>query len=267
MAQSADQSPNQPSGDGEKIDATQGNGASEKASADYLKNLPIVVSPRLDAGEDDDIFDEEPVEHVEAAAPKVEAPPSTRFLMLAATVAFAAAFGSFVGSVSGTGLAHFVYAPQPSAAVPTAAAENTSDALRSVKQQLAELSTIKASLDNAARNSTSQFAKIADRLDRIDQHAAVAPETTGSISAARADASSAQPSAAALAKSSDRVLPNWIVQDVRSGRALVESSGGGMFDVAAGSVLPGLGRVGGIKRQDGQWLVLTEGGTITSTGH
>jgi hypothetical protein len=51
---------------------------------------------------------------------------------------------------------------------------------------------------------------------------------------------------------------------VQDGRALVESRYGGVFDVGAGSILPGLGRVDTIKRQDGHWVVLTARGTIMS---
>jgi hypothetical protein len=58
-------------------------------------------------------------------------------------------------------------------------------------------------------------------------------------------------------------LQNWVVQDVRRGRALVENSSGGVFAVAVGSVLPGLGVVESIKRQDGQWVVVTARGVIT----
>jgi hypothetical protein len=61
-----------------------------------------------------------------------------------------------------------------------------------------------------------------------------------------------------------RVLEDWIVQDVRGGRALVESRYGAIFAVTEGTVLPGLGRVETVKRQDGQWLVVTARGTITS---
>jgi hypothetical protein len=67
-------------------------------------------------------------------------------------------------------------------------------------------------------------------------------------------------------KTTDRILQDWAVREVQNGRALVESRFGGIFDVGAGSVLPGVGRVDSIKRQDGQWLVLTARGTITS-GH
>jgi len=51
---------------------------------------------------------------------------------------------------------------------------------------------------------------------------------------------------------------------VQNGRALVESRYGGIFDVGAGSVLPGVGRVETVKRQGGQWIVITERGLITS---
>lgn len=256
MAQSVDNSP----GDNEKA---KPEAAETQGSNPLDKNLPMVVAPKLGAGEDE-AFDEtpgEPESEVRAAAATV---PSTRFLALAASVAFAAAFGSFVGSVSGSGLAPFVYAA-PAAAPVAASSEASADTLRAVKQQLAELSAIKANLDTASRNSTSQFAKIADRLDKIDQHTAAA-ETTGSIAAPAVPAAAAPAAPSEPAKLTDRILPNWVVQDVRYGRALVESNRGGLFEVSAGSVLPGLGRVGSVKRQDGQWVVVTENGMITSTG-
>ena len=109
------------------------------------------------------------------------------------------------------------------------------------------------------RGTNGQYSKIADRLDRLDQHFASAADMTGSIASSTA-AESTQP------KINDRILQNWAVRDVQNGRALVESRFGGIFDVGAGSVLPGVGRVDSIKRQDGQWLVLTARGTITS-GH
>ena len=97
---------------------------------------------------------------------------------------------------------------------------------------------------------------IADRLERIDQHFAAA-DTTGSIASSTAPEQT-QP------KIADRILQDWAVREVQNGRALIESRYGGVFDVGAGSVLPGLGRVDSIKRQDGQWLVVTARGTITS---
>jgi hypothetical protein len=242
------ESPDDSAGDGKK---TEAEAAQERA----INNLPMVLAPKLGAGEDEPI--EEPDDaSADAAAASAAQVHSTRYLMLAGTVAFAAAFGSFVGSVSGTGMARYVYPQSPASNV-----EASADVTREMKLELAELSTLKANLDTAARNTTSQFAKIADRLDRYDQHAAAA-DTTGTIPGTPAAASGP----ADTPKITDRILADWIVQDVQNGRALVQSRYGGIFDVGAGSVLPGVGRVDTIKRLDGQWVVLTARGTITS-GH
>jgi hypothetical protein len=220
---------------------------------------------------------EEPAAAGGAAA--VAAPSrSSRFALLAASLALAAGLGAVVGSLSASGLAHF--SPVAAAAPKSGMAE--ANALQAVKAELAELSALKASLDGTARNANSQFAKIVDRLDRVERAqiepaakiahmaeaidrlekknvmaaASAAPETTGAIS-------NKQPAAPAEAKLPDKILENWVVQDVRRGRALVENSYGGVFAVAAGSVLPGLGVVESIKRQDGQWVVVTARGVIT----
>jgi hypothetical protein len=54
------------------------------------------------------------------------------------------------------------------------------------------------------------------------------------------------------------------VRDVRNGRALVESRYGTVFVAAAGANLPGLGRVEAVRRRDGEWVVVTAKGIITS---
>jgi hypothetical protein len=135
---------------------------------------------------------------------------------------------------------------------------------------------IRASIDGAARNANSQFDKLAERLDRVERaqadpakiahiadavdqlgkRALAPPEITGSIAAGQPPATEA--------KTTDRILEGWIVADVQGGHALVESHYGGMFDVAPGSTIPGLGRVESIKRQDGKWVVVTAHGTIIS---
>jgi hypothetical protein len=258
-------------------------------------NLPVVWSPKLDAGaantEDfpqsdadeamsgfaDETVKEETSAPTGETAGQASPPRSLRFAMLAASVAFAAAFGSFVGSLSASGVAHLWPASAPSSSM---AAANT---LPSAKAELAELAALKANLDGAARNANGNFAKLADRLDRVERAqsepvaklahiaeavdrlekktvmasaAPAAPETTGSIA-------NSQPPASTEAKLPDKILQEWIVQDVRGGHALVESAHGGIFAVVPGSVLPGLGRVETIKRQDGQWVVVTARGIIT----
>jgi hypothetical protein len=224
------------------------------AGVSPIVNLPAIVAPNISASQ------EEPKDEAPDGAAAPAMPRSKRFAMLAASVAFAAAFGSFVGSVSGSGLARLIFPPPSTPAAPAIGGENTLAAMREIKLELAGIAAMKANLETATRATTSQYAKIADRLDRLDQRSAAAAETTASLPTVPLSAATA----ADPAKLSDRVLQDWIVHDVRNGRALVESRYGGLFDVGAGSVLPGIGRVDLIKRQDGHWVVLTVRGTITS---
>jgi hypothetical protein len=248
--------------------AAVGEAAANEASADCI-NLPAVVAPQLSAAADQ--TENGAGEEAEQTKPTSVPPRSKRFVTLAASVAFAAGFGSFVGSVSGSGLVRLIYPPPPPSA-PQSGIENTIAAMREVKLELAQLAALKSSLDIAARNTTNQYAKIAERLDRIDQRRAAAAETTASLPAASPAAPPPTQTAALAAvappgeptKPNDRILPDWVVHDVQNGQALVESRYGGLFAVSTGSVLPGIGRVDMIKRQDGHWVVLTARGTITS---
>jgi len=238
--------------------------------------LPMVVSPKLD-GSDEDAASAFAAAADVHAAPADDADPSLsrwlRFALLAVSVAAAAALGSFVGALSASGVNHLWSA---------AASPNTTIAstLQAAKAQLAELAALKANLDGATRGANGQFAKLADRLDRVERvqieaatkvaHIADAVDrlekksVTASIVPPAAEITGSIPSPPpAEAKPADKVLPDWIVQDVRAGHALVENSRGGVFNVAAGGFLPGLGRAETIKRQDGQWIVVTARGLIT----
>jgi hypothetical protein len=261
--------------------------------------LPVVWSPKLHAGDEfahdlaDDLLGsgtderlsssaeaakDESSEPIDEPANDTTLPRSLRFAMLTASLAAAAALGSFAGSLSATGVAHFWPAGTPNA---TMAAYNAPPA---AKAELAELSGLKANVDGASRSANGQFAKLAERLDRIERAQAepaaklahiaeaidrlekksvmasvapAAPETTGSIAGS-------PPAPPAEAKPPENVLREWIVQDVRGGRALVQNRYGAIFDVGAGSILPALGKVETIKRQDNQWVVVTAHGLILS---
>jgi hypothetical protein len=250
--------------------------------------LPVVWSPKLDAGAgiEDEFFDADPAppppddeavygeaakEEPSAATAPTAQPRSWRFAMLAATIALAATVGSFVGSLTGAGVGRLVPEAAPSA--------NTADAsaiFRAMKSELAELSAMKSNLDGSIRNANTQFVAIAERLDRVERAATnpaaqlahiadavdrlnkinATPETTGSI--APMTTPPAEP------KIVDRIVEDWVVQDVHGDRALVEGRNGSLFEVGAGSILPGVGRVEAVKRQDGQWVVVTARGVITS---
>jgi hypothetical protein len=250
--------------------------------------LPVVWSPKLDAaaGIEDEFFDADPAppppddeavygeaakdEPSAAAAPSAQ-PRSWRFALLAATIALAAGVSSFVGSFTGAGVGRLV----PEAA-PSATTADAGSILRAVKSELAELSAMKSNLDGSIRNANTQFVAIAERLDRVERAATnpaaqlahiadavdrlnkinATPETTGSI--APMTTPPLEP------KIVDRIVEDWVVQDVRGDRALVEGRNGSLFEVGAGSILPGVGRVEAVKRQDGQWVVVTARGVITS---
>jgi hypothetical protein len=273
------------SGPGEESQAAAGGSTEHK--------LPVVWSPKLDAGGgiEDEFFDADPAapppddeavygeaakeEPTAATAPAAQ-PRSWRFALLAATIAVAAAVGSFVGSLTGAGVGRLM----PEAAPIT----NTADAgsiLRAVKSELAELSAMKSNLDGSIRNANTQFVAIAERLDRVERAATnpaaqlahiadavdrlnkinAAPETTGSIAPMTTAPMTTPP---AEPKIVDRIVEDWVVQDVHGDRALVEGRNGSLFEVGAGSILPGVGRVEAVKRQDGQWVVVTARGVITS---
>jgi len=261
-------------------------------------NLPIVWSPKLDAGDsigddllgagvDDstqsaDAAHDQPYEPTGKPANDTAPSRSLRFAMMAASLAAAAALGSLVGSLSSSGFAHLWPAGTPNATM----AHNGPQA---AKAELAELSALKTNLDGVSRNANGQFAKLAERLDRVERGQAepaaklahiaeaidrlekksmtaqaaaattTAPETTGTITT-----NPPPPAPQAEAKPPEPILREWIVQDVRGGHALVENRFGALFDVTAGSVLPGLGKIEAIKRQDNQWIVVTARGLIYS---
>jgi hypothetical protein len=288
MDESSDKSPNAGENPDKKIEG-QGaeNGAESKPVA---SNLPVVWSPKLDAGagmEDEALdadaaaeppSDEAPPDETaqeEASETAAAAPPrSWRFALLAATIALAAGLGSFVGSLTASGVGQ--PAPEITSSLNTA---DASAVLRALKSQVAELTAMKSNLDGAIRSANTQYTAIADRLDRVERAEAAAnpsaqlahiadavdrlnkinatPETTGSIAPTMAPVP-------ADSKLADRIVQDWIVQDVHGDRALVESRNGGLFEVGPGSFLPGIGRVETVKRQDGQWVVVTARGVITS---
>jgi len=266
-----------------------GDGADKKIEGKATESdLPVVWSPKIyiGGGLEDDVValgaeqadtaavDEAPqghsTDHAASESATATAPRSRRFALLAATIAVAAALGSFVGALTASGLARLMPEGAPATDIVDA-----SVILRSLKSQVAELTALKSSLDGSVRNANAQFANIADRLDRVERAGAnpslqlahisetvdrlakinESPETTGSI------AGSAAP---AEPKINDRIVADWMVQDVHGDRALVENRNGSLFEIGAGSVLPGLGRVEGVKRQDGRWVVLTSRGVITS---
>ena len=131
-----------------------------------------------------------------------------------------------------------------------------------------EITTLKASLEQANKSAHAQIAKISERLD----HATA--EITGSISAPQTTAPVPTPLPA------PRPAPRIAAVEPRRPRAcrwcragpsatpatatsIVENHGE-IYQVVLGAPLPGLGPVQSVKRQDGRWMVLTPKGIIVS---
>ena len=188
----------------------------------------------------------------------------SKFTLLAASVVLAAAFGATAGVLGATGLARL----SPLLSGEVTAAEPPSTLPASIAQLRSEVAALKASVDATSRNTGAQYSKLVERFDRVERaqsganktDAAMPKETTGSVTLPGAAAASLPPAPVP----SSTIVPGWAVRDVYRGVAMLQSRVGGMVEVEPGDVLPGLGRIEAIRRQDGRWVVLTSKGMITS---
>lgn len=186
-------------------------------------------------------------------------PRYKRYVLLAASVTFAAALGAIIGALASGG--HSAPAKPDLAMI-----EQNQAMQQSIAKLGKEVTTLKASLDAVNKSAHTQIAKITDRLE----HATA--EITGSISAPQTASPMPLPQprpaprvAAAEAVSSARtsIVPGWTIHDMRGGYVYVENHGE-VYQVLLGAPLPGLGPVESVKRQDGRWVVTTPKGIIVS---
>jgi hypothetical protein len=196
---------------------------------------------------------------------------SKRFALLAASVALAAAFGAVLGSLGTFGL---LKALTPSASAEATKIGELKDLPQILSQLKIEVAALKTSVEASNRLATTQFGKIAERVDRAQaEPAAKLAVITDSVSrleqriAAAAPAQdvtgSVPPRAEAKEPPKPAILQGWVIRDIYRGRALVEGRNG-YFEIAAGSDLPGVGRVETITQQNGRWVVVTPKGLIVS---
>ena len=218
----------------------------------------------------------EPTEPSETVAPEQNSHwRLPAYASLAAAIVSAAALGAVAGAVTTSSL---LRDPSPPADM---IAANANRALQdSVAQLGSELATLKAGIANAQRSTSTQFGKLAERLDRTEkaqaepvgklakiqesidrleqrqQHAAApvaaaAPEVTGAV--------------APKEEPRPQVAEGWRLRDFYDGRAIVEGRNGMLFRVGPGSNVPGLGRVETIKHENGKVVVVTASGIIAAS--
>jgi hypothetical protein len=207
-----------------------------------------------------------------AAAPIASAPRSTsRFPLLASSVAVAALFGAAAGAFGGAMFGHPVK-ETPAVAL---TAKETVDETKALKDQIAQLrASMKALSENVSGlklttgNTSAQLTKMNETLERLDRARAAAAtppkapdDTTGSIT-------KPQPATVQLGEPPTTlkhpVVAGWTLRRVYDGNAALIEGRDGPVEVEVGATLPGLGRIEGIKRQDGRWVVLTAKGVIVS---
>jgi hypothetical protein len=206
----------------------------------------------------------EPAE--ESASPYV-----SRFTVLAASLALAAALGAMVGALVAYGLA------RPGAIPAVAAGRTALEEIQTLKENVVqarvELAALKLTIDSANRNSGAQLTRISERIDRVERSQAEPPaKLTKAIDTlerlARGEAASKDVTGSVVAAASAPNQPakpaaveGWVVRDVYRGTALIEGRMGAI-EVDQGDVVPGLGRVDAIRKQDGRWVVVTPKGLI-----
>ena len=184
-----------------------------------------------------------------------------RIAIVAASLAAAAALGSVAGALAGSALSR--PAPEP--------ALNANAVNERLAQLSSDLATLKSKLESANRDTGTQLSRVSERLDRAEKGQAEPAARIAKISEAierieRKSAAGPEVTGSIVPKQEDRppVVEGWVLREIEDGRALVQSRLG-YFDVGPGSNLPGIGRVEGIRREDGRWVVVTAKGLIVSS--
>jgi hypothetical protein len=196
-----------------------------------------------------------------AAAVPSASRSSSRFPLLAATVAVAASLGAIAGSFGGA-----VFGRAPLEARTAAHGGNAADEIRALKETVAQLRTNTKTLsDNVSAlklsvsNANAQLTKMSETLERRAV-APAAPETTGSI---QKPAQVPVVLGAPPAPLQHPVVQGWTLRRVYDGAALIEGRDG-IIEVEPGTTIAGLGRIDDIKKQDGRWAVFTSKGIIVA---
>jgi hypothetical protein len=201
------------------------------------------------AGDTDDLL----------AEPAQDASSVSRFTLFAAAIALAAALGAMIGALTAYGTA---------VAADAVGVEDIQALKENVVQARLELAALKVSIDSASRSAAAQLTRIGERIERLER-AQTDPGKLGKALDALDRVSRAEAAAAPKDTTGSIVPPanqagkleGWVVRDVRRGTALIEGRMG-LIEVDQGDVVPGLGRVDAIRKQDGRWVVVTSKGLI-----
>jgi hypothetical protein len=233
---------------------------------DELK--PASEHAAADAGADEAAPEPPP-----AQPPQPTAPIVSRFTLLAASLALAAALGGMVGTLGALGLAR--PNPAPVVAVARTGVEEFQALKENVVQARVELAALKASIETGNRNAGAQLTKIGERIERVERlqsepaaKLSKAVDTLDRLARAEGlsskDVTGSVAPPQAIAGQVGKAIDGWVVRDVRRGTAFIEGRMG-VIEVDQGDIVPGIGRVDAIRKQpDGRWVVVTTRGNIMS---
>lgn len=233
-------------------------------------------------------WDHEETGSAEQSQPNQSMFGKRRFAALAAVVALAAIAGALGGALATAGLQQFA---GHDAALAANAVPSTNAAFDATVARIdGDIAALKASVEHTSKLALVQSSKTNDRLDKVEKAelepiaklaklseqveklhatpptpvaAAAAPppapkDVTGSITPPATG-----PKAADVRNEVGRLptMDGWILRDVTNGGALIEGRQG-IFEVYAGDLVPGLGRIDAVRRQDGHWVVVTSRGLV-----
>jgi hypothetical protein len=233
------------------------------------------------------------------AALKSEPKPKRSFMATAAMLVVATVAGAIGGALATTSLTHVAdvtAATSGNGALEASIARIDSDVLalkagleHTTKTGVNQFNKTTDRLDKIEKAQAEPSAKLAKLTEAVDKlrgaPAAAAPvpaapattaaalvapkEVTGSVTpqavAAATPAPSTSPVSATPPKPEVGRLPTvegWSLADVGYGGALIKGRRG-TWEVYAGDYVPGVGRIDAIRKQDGQWVVVTSKGLIT----
>jgi hypothetical protein len=227
---------------------------------------PLLIEGPKAESSDTPIIDLEAAPAAESAAPQNSSRWQwPRHTPLAAGIAFALALGGIAGAVT----ANVMQSPPPQTAGTTQALQT------SIAHLTGELASLKLGIANAQRTASTQFGKLAERLDRTEKAQAEPAAKLAKIQeslerldrkqVAAAPASDITGSVAPKDESKPQVVEGWRLRDYYDGRAVVENRNGTLYKIAPGANVPGLGKVEAIKREHGKVVVVTANGIIASS--
>ena len=273
-----------------KIEAFKAEASKQEEASRHEPRMPGNVMIMSSAHRD---WDHEETGPAEQSQPNQSMFGKRRLAALAAVVALAAIAGALGGAMATVGLQQFAGHDAALAANATPSTNAAFDA--AVARIDGDIAALKAGVEHTSKLGLAQFNKTNDRLDKVEKAeleplaklaklseqveklhatpptpvAAAAPppaapkEVTGSITPANATATG--PKVADVKSEVGRLptIDGWILRDVANGGALIEGRQG-IFEVYAGDLVPGLGRIDAVRRQDGHWVVVTSRGLVVA---